>query len=526
MAKKKTSKKKPFRKKSSEGKQVSQSKRRQPSVRGKTNTRGKVSARGASSGPLRAEEQRLQRALATAGLGSRRDCETLIEEGRVEVDGKVVMKLGSKVNPRKQKIRVDGSLVKFARPQYFVLNKPPGVVSTSNDPSGRMRVIDLIKTTQRVYNVGRLDKSSEGLILVTNDGDLANQLTHPRYGVQKIYMVQVAGTPDVSELKKLEQGVYLAEGLAKVVGAKIKKRTKESTWLEITLEEGRNREIRRLLANIGHKVLRLRRVAIGSLRLGELPLGAHRKLEKKEIEELWYSSSRQKSASKKPRHRKSSSSSKTSKAESKNRPVKKRNDDPDRKKPFKKRGEESSDRKKSFKKRGEESSDRKKPFKKRGEESSERKKPFKKRREESSDRKKPFKKRGEESSDRKKSFKKRGEESSDRKKPFKKRGEESSERKKPFKKRGDESSDRKKPFKKRGDEDFDRKGTFKKKSGRRSETEGSDRPTRRKPKPKVGEKGWTLKSGGKRRKKKSTSVTRTAPARSAKRSAGKSKRRK
>lgn len=263
--------------------------------------------RGPSPAPTRSDEQRLQRALASAGLGSRRDCEALIEEGRVEVDGKVVTQLGTKVNPRKQKIRVDGSPVKFGRLQYFAVNKPPGVVSTSKDPSGRMRVIDLIKTKERVYNVGRLDKSSEGLILVTNDGDLANFLTHPRYSVQKIYMVQVAGSPDVSELKKLQRGVYLAEGLAKVVGAKIKKRTKESTWLEITLEEGRNREIRRLLASIGHKVLRLRRVAIGSLRLGELPLGAHRKLEKHEIQGLWYSTARQKSSTKKPRHSKSGS---------------------------------------------------------------------------------------------------------------------------------------------------------------------------------------------------------------------------
>lgn len=415
MAKKKTSKKKPFRKKPAQGKRSSQSKPRKPSTRGKSGGRGKSYARGAASDSLRVEEQRLQRALAAAGLGSRRDCETLIEEGRVEVDGKVITKLGTKVNPRKQKIRVDGSPVKFTRPQYFVVNKPPGVVSTSSDPSGRMRVIDLINTNQRVYNVGRLDKSSEGLILVTNDGDLANYLTHPRYGVQKIYMVQVAGTPDVAELKNLQRGVYLAEGLAKVVGAKIKKRTKDSTWLEITLEEGRNREIRRLLASIGHKVLRLRRVAIGSLRLGELPLGAHRKLTKQEVEALWCSSARQKSAAKKSRHRRTSSStdSKKKKVSAKG-PAKKRNDDPDRKKPYKKR---------------------------------------------------------------------------------------------------EDDSDRKRPL--RG------------KPGSRSEgSKSQSRPTKRKPKPKVGEKGWTPKSGGKRRKKKSTSVTRTAAPRSSKRSVGKSKRRK
>lgn len=239
-----------------------------------------------TSTAIHSGEQRLQRVLASAGIGSRRECETLIEEGRVEVDGKFVTKLGAKVDPAQCKIRVDGSPIKLQSLQYFAVNKPPGVVSTSRDPSGRLRVIDLIKTNQRVYNVGRLDKSSEGLILVTNDGDLANRLTHPRYRVQKTYLVQVVGHPARSDLKTLERGVYLAEGLAKVVGARIKSRGKDNTMLEIILEEGRNREIRRLLASIGHKVQRLRRVAIGSLRLGELPLGAYRSLEKREIDAL------------------------------------------------------------------------------------------------------------------------------------------------------------------------------------------------------------------------------------------------
>ena len=252
-------------------------------------THSKQSSRSSapsSSSTGRTGEQRLQRVLAAAGVGSRRECETLIEEGRVEVDGQFITKLGVKVDPAKCKIRVDGTQIKLQRLQYFAVNKPPGVVSTSSDPSGRLRVIDLIKTSQRVYNVGRLDKSSEGLILVTNDGDLANRLTHPRYGVQKTYLVQVVGQPTGSDLKKLERGVYLAEGLAKVVGARIKSRTKDHPMLEIVLEEGRNREIRRLLASIGHKVIRLRRVAIGTLRLADLPLGAHRPLEKQEIAAL------------------------------------------------------------------------------------------------------------------------------------------------------------------------------------------------------------------------------------------------
>ena len=230
--------------------------------------------------------QRLQRAMASAGVGSRRDCEEIILAGRVEVDGQVVTKLGTKVDITTQTVTVDAVDVRVETLQYFILNKPPGVLSTSNDPSGRMRVIDLINTRNRVYNVGRLDKSSEGLILVTNDGDLANKLTHPKFGVEKKYHVQVVGHPNPASLKALTQGVYLAEGRAKASAVKYLKRAKETSWIEITLTEGRNREIRRLLAKIGHKVRVLRRVSIGSLQLGDLPSGAHRELTPYELKAL------------------------------------------------------------------------------------------------------------------------------------------------------------------------------------------------------------------------------------------------
>jgi len=230
--------------------------------------------------------QRLQRVMAAAGIGSRRECELIIEEGRVEVDGEIVVTLGIKVDPSKQTIFVDAQELVVQRLQYFMLNKPPGILSTSKDPSGRPRVIDLIKTDKRVYNVGRLDQSSEGLILVTNDGDLAHRLTHPRYGVEKKYHVQVVGVPEVSDLRKLEEGVYIAEGLARATRAKVLKKAKSGCWLEIVLAEGRNREIRRMLAGIGHKVRTLKRVAIGPLKLGELPLGAHRKLTSMELKSL------------------------------------------------------------------------------------------------------------------------------------------------------------------------------------------------------------------------------------------------
>ena len=174
---------------------------------------------------------RLQKLLAQHGHGSRRSCEEFILEGRVEVDGKVVNKLGAKVDPETQKVTVDGEKVIRQRMQYFMLNKPPGVLSTSSDPSGRIRVIDLIQTKQRVYNVGRLDKSSEGLILVTNDGDLANKLTHPRYGVEKKYHVTVAGQPDREKLETLKKGIYLAEAFVQVANVRVKKRMRDRTIL-------------------------------------------------------------------------------------------------------------------------------------------------------------------------------------------------------------------------------------------------------------------------------------------------------
>ncbi len=229
---------------------------------------------------------RLQKVLAAAGLGSRRECEELILAGRVEVDRQTVTELGTRVDPQEQAIRVDGQPIKLTRRLYYAVHKPPGLLSTNRDPSGRPRVIDLIGGEQRLYAVGRLDKSSEGLIIVTNDGDLADRLTHPRYGVEKTYAVQVAGRLEPAMLEKLKQGVHLAEGLARVRRVRIKSHHKQSTILEIVLDEGRNREIRRLLASLGHKVQRLRRIAVGPVRLGELAPGEYRPLTRDEVQAL------------------------------------------------------------------------------------------------------------------------------------------------------------------------------------------------------------------------------------------------
>jgi len=225
--------------------------------------------------------------MAAAGIGSRRHCEELILAGRVEVDGEVVPKLGTRVDAERQEVRVDGTPLRSMRRVYYLVNKPVGVVSTNFDPAGRTRVIDLLPATkERLFTVGRLDRSSEGLMLVTNDGELANRLTHPRYGIEKTYHALVAGTPSAEVFESLRRGVHLAEGVARVVGIKAKRELKQSTLLEIVLAEGRNREIRRILAKVGHKVLRLKRVAVGPLRLKDIEPGQWRPLRREEIESL------------------------------------------------------------------------------------------------------------------------------------------------------------------------------------------------------------------------------------------------
>lgn len=231
--------------------------------------------------------QRLNRVLAATGLGSRRDVEKLILEGRVEVNGETVTDLACRVDPKEATIEVDGTTLKKHRPVYYILNKPTGVLSTNFDPSGRTRVIDLVPSKERIFPVGRLDSSSEGLMLLTNDGELAQRLAHPKFGIQKTYFVVVQGVIAHEELAKLRKGIYLADGVARIDGAKIRRQRKTCTEIEILLSEGKNREIRRILARVGHKVLVLRRIAIGPLRLGQLPVGQTRIVTNSEVEALY-----------------------------------------------------------------------------------------------------------------------------------------------------------------------------------------------------------------------------------------------
>ncbi|MBR5759198.1 MAG: rRNA pseudouridine synthase [Thermoguttaceae bacterium] len=232
--------------------------------------------------------RRLQQVLAAAGYGSRRQCEELILDGRVDVDGKIVTELGVRVFPGEQKIRVDGEALPKAKPVYVALNKPKNTLCTNHDPSGRRRVVDFIPDRLgRLFPVGRLDQNSEGLILLTNDGALAERLTHPRYEAPKKYRVQVAGLVDYELADALKRGVHIAEGIVQADDVVIRSRHKLSSVLEITLTEGKNREIRRMLARVGHKVMQLQRVQVGSIKLGKLAPGEYRLLTSREVAELY-----------------------------------------------------------------------------------------------------------------------------------------------------------------------------------------------------------------------------------------------
>jgi 23S rRNA pseudouridine2605 synthase len=239
--------------------------------------------------------ERLNKYLAHAGVGSRRQCDELIAAGRVKIDGEIVRHLGTRVEPGTQQIAVDDHPVRQEKLVYWLVNKPQGYLCTNFDPAGRPRAIDLVPhVEQRVYTVGRLDENSEGLLLLTNDGDLAAELMHPRFGVDKTYDVLVAGFPNREDVDRLLKGVWLSDGRVRAKSVRKLKRHGESTWLRIVLTEGKNREIRRMLAKLGHKVLRLKRTAIGPVRLDRLPKGKARKVQPVELEALRRSVRRQK----------------------------------------------------------------------------------------------------------------------------------------------------------------------------------------------------------------------------------------
>ena len=228
-------------------------------------------------------EQRLQKVLAAAGVDSRRKCEELILDGSVRVNRKVVDKLPAFVDPEKDIITVNGKKVRAARKVYFLLNKPKGVICTNFDPQGRKKAIDIVTSRERIFCVGRLDADTTGIIILTNDSELANQLTHPRYEVPKTYVAKLKGEVSGEAVEKLKRGIWLAEGKTARASVKILRRSYKESLLEITIREGLNRQIRRMLAKVGLPVKSLKRTRIGKLNARGLGVGKFRAMTKAEV---------------------------------------------------------------------------------------------------------------------------------------------------------------------------------------------------------------------------------------------------
>lgn len=232
-------------------------------------------------------EMRLQKYLAQCNVASRRAAEQFITDGRVRVNGKVVTELGTKVCEG-DFVEVDGSPVYAEKKKYYImLNKPEGFVTTASDENGRSTVLDLIDDIDaRLYPVGRLDINTEGLLLLSNDGDFTLKVTHPRHKLDKTYRVIVSGIPNHFEIEKLERGVYIDGKRTAPARAKLLSADKQNGLIELTIHEGRNRQVRKMMEAIGYKVLYLQRVAIGNIVLGNLPLGKWRHLNPNEVKYL------------------------------------------------------------------------------------------------------------------------------------------------------------------------------------------------------------------------------------------------
>jgi 23S rRNA pseudouridine2605 synthase len=228
---------------------------------------------------------RLQKLLAQSGVASRRKCEELMLAGEVEVDGEVVTRLGTKVDPTTAVVRVSGKrLPPVSAHAYLVLNKPRGVVSTMSDPEGRPTLADFVADRpERLFHVGRLDTDTEGLILLTNDGDFAQRLAHPSYEVEKTYVAEVEGRVDKGTVRELLAGVVLEDGPVDVRRARVVSSTADRGIVELVIHEGRNRIVRRLLDQVGHPVRRLTRTAVGPVRIGSLKAGSLRELSADEV---------------------------------------------------------------------------------------------------------------------------------------------------------------------------------------------------------------------------------------------------
>jgi 23S rRNA pseudouridine2605 synthase len=228
-------------------------------------------------------EQRLQKVLAAAGIDSRRKCEELILSGQVRVNRKVVDTLPAFADPDKDVITVNGKTIHAAQKLYYLLNKPKGVICTNSDPHGRKKAIDLVPTRDRIFCVGRLDADTTGLIILTNDSELTNKLTHPRYGIAKTYAVRIKGQIAAEQVEKLKKGIWLAEGKTGRASVKILKRRHNESSIEITIRQGLNRQVRRMLAKVGLPVKSLARTRLGKLTIKGLGVGKFRTLTRVEV---------------------------------------------------------------------------------------------------------------------------------------------------------------------------------------------------------------------------------------------------
>jgi 23S rRNA pseudouridine2605 synthase len=231
-------------------------------------------------------QQRLQKVLAGAGVDSRRKCEELILERAVSVNGEVVNRLPVFVDPEKDIIEVNGRKIRPARKIYFLLNKPKGVICTNFDPQGRRRAVDLVKSRLRIYCAGRLDIDTTGLIILTNDSELANRLTHPRYGLSKTYIAEVKGKVTAEQIDRLKRGIWLAEGKTRRSSVKLLKKGPASSLIQIRIAQGLNRQVRRMLARVNLPVKSLKRTKIGKIDSKSLGIGRFRPLKRSEVEYL------------------------------------------------------------------------------------------------------------------------------------------------------------------------------------------------------------------------------------------------
>ncbi len=233
-------------------------------------------------------EVRLQKLIASTGLSSRRKAEMLIAAGRVTVNGKAVTERGTKVDPERDHVKVDGKHLTSAQPfVYLMLNKPKNVMSTLDDPGGRTTVKDFLRgVSVRVFPVGRLDFDSEGLMLLTNNGGLAQALLHPRYHVPKTYLIKVKGILTDEEIARLERGIRLEDGMTGPAFVKKVKKAEQNSWLELTIREGRKHQVKRMLEAVEHPVIKLTRIRMGPLSLGDLPAGEFRFLTDREANAL------------------------------------------------------------------------------------------------------------------------------------------------------------------------------------------------------------------------------------------------